>query len=223
MNKVKEKLKSSAGVTAIFALGVVLLATLVSVAMVDSALNNAKRVRGQRQEQSENLIVSSAATLMRQTLAGETVTITQTLDAGRSKEIDDRVYEGGNELAQSLATAMLATGSFSDTLTMAVGNREEMQLEVETKFSGSRLTMSFKPADTDIKTANVILYFEGMGYSRVDTPYYELEVVEEVKLQDGTVVQIYDYVLKHWTRVTCVSFSTPANIHVEALDAKEAD
>lgn len=222
MKRIKEKLKSSAGVTAIFALGVFLLATLVSVAMVDSALNNAKRTRGQREEQSENLIVFSAATLMRQTLAGQSVTITQKFDPDMTAEIEARAYEGGNDLAQSLATAMLGTVSFSDTLTMAVGNRTEMKLKVETKFNGSRLTMAFKPDDTDIETANVILFFEGTRCFYVDTPNYEYEKVGEELLPDGRLIEIFDYVLKSWTRVTYVMFPGPANIHVEARDAKEA-
>ncbi|MBO4914812.1 MAG: hypothetical protein J5449_06350 [Oscillospiraceae bacterium] len=228
MKRVREKLKSNSGLTAIFALGAFLFATLVSVAIIDAAMNNAKRVEGQLKEQASNMIVTSGATLLRQTLEDQSITIIQKLSPVDESVELERTYGDGSSrdlLTRALADAILdwrcGGGGFPCELSMKVDGAPEMDLTVVVMYDGSRLSMALKPADEEAaKTAKpMTLVFDGAQMLITKTPIYKIEYVQIGTTESGEPIVMETYVLDYWEQTSMVGFSA-GSVRVEAKGAE---
>ena len=147
MGSMRRKLRDNTGAMALFALAGFLLAAAVSFAIVTAAVNNANRVKGQQEEQRAYLAVTSAATLLRESLAGKSVTITQELDL--SMDETTREYSGDDSaLARAFADALLAAHLDGSTFTdeqLTLNVTDDLKMKVSTSYDGWRLSMKIEP------------------------------------------------------------------------------
>lgn len=231
MEKIRKKLKSSSGATALFALAGFLLAAVVSFAIVTAAFNNANRVKGQQEEQRAYLAVTSAASLLRDRLANKTVTITQMLNLDKTTEVDELVIEEGNvetvipreytgdddPLVQSLADAMLdgTLNSADSDLELKIG--DDLDMDVKISYDGWRVVMKITPKSGS-KYASIAppmtLTFDNARLVSVESPIYRT-VYEIVDVAPGVSITIAKQVHVGYTRVSTLSFPED-DIRVEA-------
>ncbi|MBQ9460159.1 MAG: hypothetical protein IJU66_09540 [Oscillospiraceae bacterium] len=222
MGSMRRKLRDNTGAMALFALAGFLLAAAVSFAIVTAAVNNANRVKGQQEEQRAYLAVTSAATLLRESLAGKSVTITQELDL--SMDETKREYSGDDSaLARAFADALLAAHLDGSTFTdeqLTLNVTDDLKMKVSTSYDGWRLSMKIEPMAEKYKgiAPPMTLTFDNARVNCVETPVYELvEDYETIVLPDGSATTIlYSYYeLKYYIRVTTVGFPEH-DVRVEA-------
>jgi hypothetical protein len=204
VEKIRRKLNSSSGITVVFALVGFLLATMVSFAIITAALNNVSRLRGQREEQVHYLAVTSAATLLRESLEDQTVTIVQHRDKENTAENEPREYSGGNALAQALADAMISGVFENQVLTLSVGTDDSLEMKVSTTYDGWRLKMVITPSSSDVKAPPMTLIFEGARATYSDVPVWG-EESEYITVGEETV-EIKVPVITGYTRTSTVVF-----------------
>ena len=113
MTFLRKKLHNEAGSSMLMALLFLLVAVMVSVVILSAAISASASVRSDRAQQQAMLTVSSAAELLRDSLASE---------EGRYQEITTYVYpnnwQGGNPKTEQ--TTQEASGNFSEILNAAV-------------------------------------------------------------------------------------------------------
>lgn len=163
LRRINKKLNSGRGVTIVIGLVAFLIASLASVAIVTISLNNIQRVDDQQEAQRRYLTVTSAATLLREKLAGKEIVITDKLDSF-SKMVTERVVKGKNNaepdpLAKEFAEAMLGgtLNSVDTTLTLTIKDAggadltdtdgDSMDVKVKVRYTGSRVEMRIEPPD----------------------------------------------------------------------------
>lgn len=214
MQRVRQKLNSRSGITALFAIVIFAVAAFVCVTIVTVALNNQSRVRGQQAQQREMLATDSAAALLRETFGNMTVTVTRVEPVSGEPTTTYAVDVGHasiESLGKSLAEHMLA-GSFTGRkLTLSVTGREELSREASMSYDGSRLSMSFAPsaAADGAKAPPVTVVFDGADVQELSRiPTYDYQYDAEGNLVSVTIIS--------WTVTYQISLSAD-RIHAEEL------
>lgn len=141
MKQVKAKLHSQRGVSILFALLLFLVASMVSVVILDAAVTSAYRIHDDREEEQQYLAVSSAGTLLRDVLQSTICTVAEDErwskpDYTVASELADpiqaavkRVYESGLEkeftvtLGATPVDGKKVFGTTTARLTFSRGNR----------------------------------------------------------------------------------------------------
>ena len=104
MRQIRQKLHSRRGASLLFALLLFLVASMVSITILNAALTAAKRLKDDRAQEQEYLTLSSAARLVAKSLSESSVVITETrvtVDGTfESYQID---YAGNGDLAGVLS------------------------------------------------------------------------------------------------------------------------
>ena len=109
---VSKKLKEQAGVTIVFALAVFMIACLLSMVIVNAAINNANRIRRQSDEQQAMLAVSSAAGYVQTLFDGVSAVYEKPKDAaGKWQEPD----YGTSGLAEQKSDAGSGGSAYMDS------------------------------------------------------------------------------------------------------------
>lgn len=213
VRRIRQKLNSEAGITALFALIVFAVAALASMAIVTAALNNASRLKGQQAQQGEYLASTSAAALLRKSLGGMTVTITREYDPdGATERADKRAYavtpSSLEVLGKKLAEEMLKGSSFAGfDLTLSVDGFYYLDRTVHADYDERKLTLRME-GDATSGAPPVTLIFGGADVeeiSRIPTYKYNYDL-------EGNLISIE---IEYWTVTSKVSL--PADmIHAEA-------
>jgi hypothetical protein len=211
VRRIRQKLNSEAGITALFALIVFAVAALASMAIVTAALNNASRLKGQQAQQGEYLASTSAAALLRKSLGGMTVTITREYDPdGATERADKRKYDVEpsdlKKLGEKLAAKMLE-GSFSDLdFTLKIAGYS-FDRTIRADYDERKLALRME-GDATSGAPPVTLIFGGADVeeiSRIPTYKYNYDL-------EGNLISIE---IEYWTVTSKVSL--PADmIHAEA-------
>lgn len=210
VRRIRQKLNSEAGITALFALIVFAVAALASMAIVTAALNNASRLKGQQAQQGEYLASTSAAALLRKSLGGMTVTITREYDPDGAERADKRKYDVEpsdlKKLGEKLAAKMLE-GSFSDLdFTLKIAGYS-FDRTIRADYDERKLTLRMEGNATS-GAPPVTLIFGGADVeeiSRIPTYKYYYD-------SEGNLISIE---IEYWTVTSKVSL--PADmIHAEA-------
>lgn len=212
VRRIRQKLNSEAGITALFALIVFAVAALASMAIVTAALNNASRLKGQQAQQGEYLASTSAAALLRKSLGGMTVTITREYydPDGATERVEKRKYdvEPSNlkELGEKLAAKMLE-GSFSDLDFTLKIDGYSFDRTIRADYDERKLTLRME-GNAKSGAPPVTLIFGGADVeeiSRIPTYKYNYD-------SEGNLISIE---IEYWTVTSKVSL--PADmIHAEA-------
>lgn len=213
VRRIRQKLNSEAGITALFALIVFAVAALASMAIVTAALNNASRLKGQQAQQGEYLASTSAAALLRKSLGGMTVTITQIYDPdGATEQQDKRAYavtpSSLEVLGKKLAEEMLKGSSFAGfDLTLSVDGFSDLDRTIRADYDERKLTLRMEGNATS-GAPPVTLICDGADVQEISMiPTWVLDYDFE-----GNIIGSH---IDHWTKTSKVSL--PADmIHAEA-------
>lgn len=123
MKRVWEKLKSRDGASILFAILVFMLCILAGTAALTAAAANSGRYSHLREEQQKYLTVSSAAKLLRDEIAG--MTVTETKD-----EEGNVTYSGDDNKIFDLIKGLKKFGGSHDTLELTVSGPGDSNDEV---------------------------------------------------------------------------------------------
>lgn len=152
-----KKLKNNSGATILMALLLILLATAVGAAILTAAVSAAHHMKSDREAQQNYLTVSSAAELIRDSIAGDTYerTLTawrtttyneetgeETVNEGRTLKAPDPAFTGpmGAWLSACIANSgnknqlYASLQECSDTITVALNGTPDLK-QVQAKFS----------------------------------------------------------------------------------------
>ena len=132
----KKKLKNNDGMSIVYAITVLLVATILSIVIVGIALNNAQRIRRQREEQQAILAVSSASKYVAKLFDGCSISYDPVAEENVVGYGDSELGKlVGDNSSSALATGFkgLATGgSLEWTITSEI---EKQPLDVKVKCS----------------------------------------------------------------------------------------
>ena len=106
MNAVKRKLNSKKGASLIFALLFLMVATMVSIVILDASVTTTKRLKDDTDWEQDNLTLTSAGKLVRECLSDTTCTVTTTTNT-----------ETGNSECE-----VTASGPLADIVSVALQN-----------------------------------------------------------------------------------------------------
>ncbi len=140
--QIKRKLNNDAGLTVLLALFGFLIAAMASFTIVTVSLGNAGRLESQQREQRDYLALSSAAALLRDSLAGESVTI---------NEITDR--NGNTTTSYSVSPRGGADGELSTALVKEIygggtGNLGRFSVNVGAELKSVEVTLDYSTSGT---------------------------------------------------------------------------
>lgn len=202
MRRWKQRLKTDGGASLVIALAVFLVLALVSFAVVNSALTNAQRVSGQQEDERTYLAVTSAASLLRERIAGSVVT----LDVGEERTVYTCAPEENENTALGNTLKALVRAVWEDTtgtaepyarLRMEFDANADLDVDIwlTMKDGGTRMEAVIVPAQSaaspeavDMRSA-VTLVFSNLAFKSVpgDREVYELTFREEnVYARGGT-------------------------------------
>lgn len=161
--RIKQKLNSDAGMTVILALVGFLIAAMASFTIVTVSLNNVSRVDDQQREQRDYLTITSAVALLRDSLAGQSVTISETIyEVGMAGPY----YTPSDGLAAQLVKSIYESGTTGvmGTVSVDAGEGFEPVQAVISYSAGGTLsaTLQFENAEKRGATAPVIVSFSGL-------------------------------------------------------------
>lgn len=163
---IKQKLHSDAGLTILLALFGFLFASIVSFTIVTVALSNQQRLEPQQREQRDYLALNSAAALLRDSLADQSVTIYEEFneDGWRIHLSYSNAGGAGGSLAESLVRSTYESGAENlGALSVDAGEKTK-KVKAELHFSGGgtlKMTLRFDGAE-DGATAPVTISYGGL-------------------------------------------------------------
>ncbi len=173
--QIKRKLNNDAGMTVLLALFGFLIAAMASFTIVTVSLSNANRLGSQQREQRDYLALNSAAALLRDSLAGKSVTIEETT---YRNGMTTTTYSGDSPLSEALVKSMYLSGE-CELGTLSIGAGPELKdARVTLDYSGGgTLSMSLRLADAEEgATSPVTISFTGLHPVLVrDETYYDTD------------------------------------------------
>lgn len=211
MRRIGQKLNSRRGATLIVALLLLLVASMVSVTILSSAVTAAKRLHDDRAREQDYLALSSAARLLKKELTsthGYAVTIEELREDGSTQSIDFSSRVEPSPLGDALKDAVESAYRFGDapprSITVSAGYEASDGGLVELRTAKLTFAMkkesgdetlpypiygyiTFADAAADDPNAPVI-YLETTGMS-VDGPRTETWTKEETDLEGNVITK----------------------------------
>lgn len=193
--RIKRKLNSDAGVTVILALLGFLIAAMASFTIVTVSLNNVSRVDDQQREQRDYLALTSAVALLRDSLAGQSVTISETI---YEASVAGPYYTPSEGLAAMLVKSIYESGATGElgTLSINPGDGFEPVQAVISYSAGGTLNVTLQFEDTEKRgaTAPLTVSFSAMvPVVTRDEVYYRTDTEGNVWFDREEKEQVYTF------------------------------
>lgn len=170
MTSIRRKLSSQSGISILYALAFFLVASMVTVVILDASVTATKRVKAQQLSQQANLTLVSGGKLLQKMLEETSVTIT------RPVLVDD---EGNPILGEHGETLygqeeFAGEGPLGDALKSAVQSvRFNPTLPYQSEDENKLITVNVSGSDVEDAFSDVTMSFT-MYWQRVDDRYFEI-------------------------------------------------